>query len=217
MAFINALLDEQVAYGFEGGPEYFTGETLLENGLRISDSGWEYPRHKYRAQFDNLADEDRDAIINVFHACRGKRHSFKFKDWNDYTAVEEPLAVPAPLVGTTGVVQLYKTHSFGEAFTIRPVQALAPLLSTHGVFKKVGAVLTPVAGVFDMNLGTFVPTSAWEVATYVWSGEFYVWVHFVDDYNAFTINSWRASTANVELEEDKRAITAANVPLSWEE
>lgn len=218
MAFINALLDEEVAYGFEGGPEYFTGETMLENGLRIADSGWEYPRHKYRAQFDNLGDDAREAIINVFHACRGKRHSFKFKDWNDYEAVEAPLAVPAALIGTTAVVQLYRTYSFGEAYTIRPIQALAPLLPTHGVFKKVGVVLTPVPGTFDLNLGTFTPTSAWEAGTvYVWSAEFYLWVHFADDYNAFTINSWRASTANIELEEDKREITATNVPASWEE
>lgn len=216
MAFINAVLDEEVAYGFEGGPEYSTSENRLENGVRYADSAWEYARHKYSAQFDNLSDEARAVIIDVFHAVRGKRHSFKFKDWNDFTAVEEPLQVTAEYVGTTDSVQLYKTYSFGVAFTIRPIQAL--VAGTCQVFKVVSGLPVAVAGTFNDELGTFTPTEAWEASTtYLWGGQFYVWVHFVDDYNAFTINSWRASTTNIELEEDKREVVSTNVPASWEE
>lgn len=215
MAFINAVLDEAVAYGFEGGPEYYTNETMLENGVRYPDSSWVYPRHKYRAQFDNLPDENRDQLLQVFHAVRGKFHTFKFKDWNDYQAEEESLAITPAMVGTRAVAQLYKTYSFGPAYTIRPVQALVPSSST--VYKDVAGTLTPVAGVFDTELGTFTPDENWEADTsYFWSGEFYVWVHFADDYNAFVINSWRANTADIELEEDKREILAVNVPGSWD-
>ncbi|MBT9158790.1 MAG: hypothetical protein DDT26_00037 [Dehalococcoidia bacterium] len=216
MAFINAVLDDEVAYGFEGGPEYLTGEVGLENGLSFRDSAWEYPRHRYSARFDNLSDVARSGIIKVFHAVKGKRHSFKFKDWNDYEAVEEPLAVPASYDATLLAVQLYKTYTFGSAFTIRPIQALVPGRST--VYEKLGLVLVPVLGTFDNELGTFTPAAPWSSAkTYVWGGEFYVWVHFKDDYNAFTINGWRASTADLDLEEDKREIAATNVPDSWEE
>lgn len=216
MAFISAVLDEEVAYGFEGGPEYSTSENRLENGVRYADSAWEYARHKYNAQFDNLSDEARAVIINVFHAVRGKRHSFKFKDWNDYIAEQQTLQVTAEYNGTTNAVQLYKTYEFGVAYTVRPIQALVP--GTCQVFKLVAGTPVLVAGVFNNELGTFTPDEVWDAAaTYIWSGEFYVWVHFVDDYNAFTINSWRASTANIELEEDKREVLATNVPASWEE
>ena len=77
--------------------------------------------------------------------------------------------------------------------------------------------VTPVAGTLDLLTGEFTPTAPWAAGSYTWSGEFYVWVHFTNDYNSFTINSWRASTADLELEEDKRRITATNVPASWEE
>ncbi len=208
MGDINAVLDDQVSYGFEGGPEYSTGEIDLENGLQVRQGNWIFPRHKYNASFKNIQEDARDYLIEVFHACRGKLHSFKFKDWNDFEAVSEPLNVVA---GAT-LVQLYKVYQFGQAYTVRPVQAL-----------KAGAVIVDntgavVDGTFDNNRGTFIPAQPWDLTkTYKWSGEFYVWVHFTDDYNSLTINSWRNHTANVDLEEDKKKITATNVPASWDE
>jgi len=208
MGYINQVLDDEVAYGFEGGPEYNTVVIDLENSLEQRDSKWKYPRHKYSATFDNMDDADRDRIIEVFHACRGKRHAFKFKDWNDFTAQNEPLLVSS---GTTNVVQLYKTYQFGVAFTIRPIQTVS---AETRIYDSLGEV---VPGLLDINLGTFTPSGAWGEGPYTWSGEFYIWVRFQDDYNAFTINSWRASTAQIELQEDKRKVTATNVPDSWEE
>lgn len=215
MARINAVLDEQVDYGFEGGPEYSNEVVDLENGFEHIDSAWEYPRHRYSASFGNIKDEDRDYVISVFHACRGRRHYFKFKDWNDYTATDEPLEV---LPGTTNPVQLYKTYQprdpvtddLWPAYTIRPIQAvLSAVVKTPG-----GAT---VSGTLDTETGMFTPSSNWASGTHTWTGEFYVWVRFDNDYNSMTINSWRANTAKVELVEGKFAVTAANMPDSWEE
>jgi uncharacterized protein (TIGR02217 family) len=208
MAFINAILDEAVAYGFEGGPEYSSSSVDLENGIQIRDSKWKFPRHKYSGQFDNMDDDAKAEVIKVFHAVRGKRHSFKFKDWNDYIADDEALNVN---IGSTDAVQLYKTYAFGEAYTIRPIQAVDASVVIND---KDGAA---VVGTLDTETGMFTPAAAWSNGPYSWSGPFYVWVHFDNDYNAFTINSWRASTATVDLEEDKREVTATNVPDSWEE
>lgn len=209
MGFINALLDEEVAYGFEGGPEYSTDEVLLDNGIRHANSSWAYPRHRYTAQYDNMKDDDRARIIEIFHAARGKRHSFKFKDWNDFEAENEPLNVPSDYVGTVQPVQLYKTYTFGPAYSIRAIQALA--------FATIYIGDVPVDGSLNVNTGIFTPSAPWAAGSYTWSGEFYVWVHFTNDYNAFTINSWQASTADIEMEEDKQPITATNVPASWEQ
>ncbi|URA06807.1 hypothetical protein QAY89_gp42 [Xanthomonas phage Langgrundblatt1] len=209
MGFINEVLDEQVDYGFEGGPEYSNEVVDLENGFEYIDSAWQYARHRYSASFGNITDEDRDFIIATFHACKGRRHYFKFKDWNDYVATDQPLQVEA---GTTNAVQLYKTYSFGQAYTIRPIQALKS--GTVTVKSPGGSTVT---GTFDYETGMFTPSSAWGSGTYSWSGEFYVWVRFDADYNSMTINSWRANTAKVELMEVKRDITATNVPSSWEE
>lgn len=215
MGFINAVLDEQVDYGFEGGPEYSNEVVDLENGFEYVDSAWQFSKHRYSASFGNISDEDRDYIIDVFHVCRGRRHCVKFKDWNDFLAIDEPLQVEP---GTTNAVQLYKTYqpkdpvtdAIWPAWTIRPIQALL----TAEVKTPGGSV---VAGTFDTETGTFTPDSAWASGTHTWSGEFYVWVRFDADYNSMTINSWRANTAKVELVERRRDITATNMPDSWEE
>lgn len=209
MGFINAVLDEQVDYGFEGGPEYYNEVVDLENGYEYTDSAWEFARHRYSASFGNVRDEDRDFIISTFHACKGRRHYFKFKDWNDYKAVGEPLQVEA---GTRNPVQLYKTYSFGQAYTIRPIQAVR--LEGFEVLTPGG---NPIAGTLNTETGVFTPDEDWATGTHSWSGEFYVWVRFDADYNAMTINSWRANTAKVELVEVKREIMATNMPHSWEE
>lgn len=209
MGRINAVLDEQVDYGFEGGPAYSTGVTDLENGFEERDSEWMYPKHEYSASFGDIDDETRDYIIAVFHACRGRRHAFKFKDWNDFTVVDQPLQVRP---GTSEPVQLYKSYApFGPPYvSIRPVQAWkwAELVDANG---------DAVAGTLDLDTGVFTPVGAWGAGEYLLTGEFYVWVRFDADYNAMQINSWRANTAKVDLVEDKFAFAPANVPPSWEE
>lgn len=209
MAFINAILDEAVSYGFEGGPEYSTEEVDLENSLQIRNAAWQYPRHRYSASFENIPDDAREYIIEVFHACRGKLHSFMFKDWNDYQITAQPLVVP---VGTAQPAQFYKIYQFGEAYTVRPIQAVDA--DSLVLVDDTGAA---VAGTLDPETGMFVPATAWDPArTYFLTCDFYVWVHFTDDYNSVTINGWRNHTANVDMEEDKRKLTATNVPRSWE-
>ena len=208
MGRINAVLDEEVDYGFEGGGEYKTNETDSANGFREADSKWKFPKHRYSASFTNIKEDARDYFIEVFHACRGKRHSFLFKDWNDFVAEDEPLNVES---GTANKVQLYKTYSFGQAYTIRPIYAVK---EGTEVYDENG---DPVPGTLNLLTGEFTPVSEWGDGPYTWSGEFYVWVHFADDYNGMTIASWQAHDAGVDLIEDPIKITATNVPASWEE
>lgn len=209
MGRINAVLDEEVDYGFEGGPGYSTGVSEMDNGFEERDSEWLYAKHEYSASFGDIKDDARDYIIAVFHACRGKRHAFMFKDWNDFEIVEQPLQV---LPGTSNPIQLYKTYSpFGPAYTtVRPVQAWkwAEITDENDDL---------VAGALDLTTGIFTPVGAWGAGAYKLNGEFFVWVRFDADYNSMQINSWRANTAKVDLVEDRFKFAPTNVPGSWEE
>lgn len=209
MGRINAVLDEEVDYGFEGGPGYSTGISDLDNGFEERDSEWAYAKHEYSASFGDIKDDARDYIIAVFHACRGRRHSFKFKDWNDYTIVDQVIEV---LPGTTDPIQLYKTYApFGPPWvTVRPIQAFASATITDENDDE-------VPGTLDLTTGIFTPVGAWGSGEYILNAEFYVWVRFDADYNSMQINSWRANTTKVDLVEDKFAFTPTNVPASWEE
>lgn len=209
MGRIAAVLDEEVDYGFEGGPRYKTGTVDLENGFYDKDSQWIYPRHEFSAQFGNIDDARRDKIIAVYHVCRGSRHSFMFKDWNDFEIVDQPITVEA---GTLNKIQLYKAYQpFGPPYvTIRPIQALKWATITDENDDE-------VTGTYNLLTGEFTPNTAWGSGEYILNCEFYVWVFFENDYNPMTINSWRANTAQVTVIEDKFEYTATNVPDSWEE
>lgn len=210
MARINAVLDEAVDYGFSGGPRYKTNISDHPNGFEDRDSRWMYPKHEFSASFGDVDDDHRDLIIAGFHACRGRKHSIKFKDWNDFEIVDQPIQV---LPGTADPIQLYKTYApFGPSYTtVRPIQAFA----FCDLVDEVGA---PVLGSLDTETGIFTPMNPWGTGEYrIQQAEFYVWVRFDDDYNEMTINSWRANTAKVTLKEDPFEFLPLNVPASWDD
>ncbi|MFC0677530.1 DUF2460 domain-containing protein [Lysobacter korlensis] len=194
MSFINTRLSKAVAYGFTGGPEWSTQIVPMDNGREQRNAQWLYPRHRYSAQFMNLPPALRDEVLAAFHACRGQLHAFRFKDWNDFTAANEPIL---PTVGTTTPVQLLKTYKFGSESATRLIQA--PIAGA--VVRRDGAA---VAGTLDTATGLFRPDVAWLAGAYTWSGEFDVWVRFDSDFNAFTIGNWQAHTSDIELREVRR-------------
>lgn len=210
MARINAVLDEEVDYGFSGGPRYKTNIGEYPNGFEDRDSGWKYPKHEFSASFGDIDDDDRDAIIAGFHVCKGRKHAIKFKDWNDYKIENQVINV---IPGTANPIQLYKTYApFGDAYTaVRPIQAFAEC----EIVDENGDV---VLGTLDTETGIFTPSTEWGVGEYRISyAEFYVWVRYDDDYNEMTINSWRANTAKVTLKEDPFDFLPLNVPDSWDD
>lgn len=195
MTYINTRLDDRVAYGFTGGPEWSTQVVMLDNGREQRNAQWLYPRHRYSAEYRNLAPERRQQVLAAFYAARGQAYPFRFKDWNDYTASNEPIA---PAIGTSTPVQLVKTYAFGGQASTRLIQA--PVAGTVTVFRNG----TPVSGTLDDETGLFAPDSAWTAGTYTWSGQFDVWVRFASDYNAFSLENVGVGSAAIELIEVRR-------------
>lgn len=198
MAYINIRLDECVAYGFSGGPEWNTLVVPMDNGREQRNAQWLYPKHRYVAQYMNLRPEAAHRILAAFHAARGQLHVFRFKDWNDYTSSSDAWeAILAPTIGTMTPAQLLKSYPLGGESSERLIQA--PVSTV--VVKRNG---TPVAVTVDYQTGLVTPSSNWLAGTYTWEGEHDVWVRFASDYNAFTIGNWQAHTADIELVEVRR-------------
>lgn len=196
MTYINNRISDCVAYGFTGGPEFSTNIVLLDNGRELRNAQWMYPRHRYSADYANLLPDAKDQLLAAFHAARGRWAAFRFKDWNDYVAVNQALSVN---VGTQDPVQLVKRYFLGGAFAERRIAAV------------VSAVVTgpsgQVTGTVDNVTGMFTPAANWEAGSHTWSGEFDVWVRFDSDFNSFVIGSGNADghlhSASIDLVEDK--------------
>lgn len=205
---INAILGEDVNYGFEGGPRYKTVISDTSNGMEDRASMWRWPKYEFRASYGYLQDDARDALNAFFQLAKGRFHSFMVKDWNDYTIVDQPLTVGA--VGTTEAIQLYKSYTIsGPYVRYRPIQA----------FKSctiIGPDNLAVAGSYDLLAGTFTPSNAWVAGAHkISSAEFYTWVRFDDDYNPMTLEAPNATTAKVSLKEDPFEFSGTNVPTGW--
>lgn len=194
---IDVRLDDCVAYGFTGGPAYLTEETPMDNGGDQRNGQWLWPKHRYSATYQNLRPAAQQIILAAFHVCVGRLHAFRFKDGNDYQVPDDAgIGTLTPVIGTTTPAQLYKTYAFGDQTKLRKITA--PIDVT--VYRN-GSI--PVTGTYSGETGLFTPSGNWAAGTYTWVGEFDVWVNFASDYNAFTINSWQAHTAEIELEENK--------------
>lgn len=208
MARINAVLGGGINYGFNGGARYKTVISETTNGLEDRDSLWKWPKYEFEASYEYLDDEARDVILDYIHVCKGKMHSFMFKDWNDYEIVNQPIVVGA--AGTRDPIQIYKRYSLSIGYQIRPIQAL----NTLTVVDALGA---PVAGIFDPLTGIFTPTNDWADEQHTISEcTFYVWVRFGDDYNPMTLYAPNATKANISLHEDPFPFAPVNVPDGWD-
>lgn len=193
MPRINERISTCVSLQFTGGPRYRTETTPLDNGDEVRDRKWLYPKHEYTAAFQNFNQVDRDEVISFQHAAAGSWLDFRFKDWMDFQAVGQPLV---PVLNTMTPVQLAKTYTKGAHSSQRIIQAVVEAtVYRNGV---------PFAGTMDEELGLFTPDANWTDATYTWSGEFDVWVHFTEDYNPFSASSLEYWSAQILLEESRQ-------------
>lgn len=193
MPRINERIDDCVSMQFTGGPRFRTENVPLDNGDDVRNRLWKYPKHEYSAQYLNFSEADRDEILHFQHVAGGSWMDFRFKDWMDYRAESEPLS---PQIGTTNPVQLVKTYQKGAHVSQRIIQAIVA-----AVIYRNGAAF---AGTLDMEFGLFTPDVAWTEATYTWSGEFDVWVHFTEDYNPFTASDSKHWTSDFTLVESRQ-------------
>lgn len=192
MAFVEERLLDNVAYGFRGGPTWHTNMRKLRNGSRVAEAIRSRPLYRFVAPYQDIDRGDHKLVIQAYNACQGMAHSFRFKDWSDFEAEDQFVAIAT---GAPQTVQLKKYYTFGSLVTERKILKL--VAGTYGLF-----AITPPTGVsFDANTGmvTFTGTIG---QTITWSGEFDVPVHFGNDEMMWDYSNFEALTTDVTLEED---------------
>lgn len=197
MSFINSRLLDCVAYGTECGPTWSTRKTGLRSGIVRRNPRRARPLYVANLLYQNLLQEHYEAVIAAFNACMGGVHSFRLKDWSDFTATNELL----PVLGTGAPqqVQLVKTYAFGTGSVQRRIR------------KPVSGTVTmtadgdPQAATIDYATGVATLTAG-SGDVLRWSGEFDIPMMFRDDALPFQAVSRNDGglilTADIGLEED---------------
>lgn len=108
MAFHNIQLDPDISYGAIGGPAFGTTVQSTASGHEYRVARQARPRRRY--QFDKLLMEPATwaNLIDFWVARRGHLHSFRFKDWSDFTSAADGVTTATNLdqvLGTGDGVQ----------------------------------------------------------------------------------------------------------------
>lgn len=195
MSFIETRMDDSVAYGFQAIPTYSTLIVPLENGKEVRNINHTKAKRRFVGQYMNMTLANYALLLATFHAARGSAHSFRFKDWTDYTATLESLGnTPG---ANSNPVQLIKTYAHGATSITRTITK--PVSGTVTVYQ--GGVAK--AGTYDTTTGLFTPTTNWTAATALtWTGEFDVAVRFASDDLPSQYDNYGAITVSAELVED---------------
>lgn len=167
-----------IALGATGGPGWSTVVVTLSGGYEKRNQNWANARSKWDVSTGIKDPADMAAVIAFFRARFGRAVGFRFKDWLDFNATNEPCGGLAS--GGNTVFQLQKTYTSGPGNSVRkiskPVASPAPKIYLNGVLKTITTDYT-----LDLTTGILTMTAA---PSYVptWTGQFDVPVRFdIDD------------------------------------
>jgi uncharacterized protein (TIGR02217 family) len=197
--FLDIRLPEDISYGAVGGPRFSTNVITLSNGFEQRNINWLYPKHYYSISYDFLSQSMMDYMLNFFHTTSGRAHSFRFKDWNDFTAQKSQLKL---IIAEQNEwkFQLFKMYNTQSEVVARKITKIVP--GTLKISDKDGKEVSGYS--VDYNSGT-VTFSSYPGETLFADFEFDVQVRFDSDQCDIMLNkpkvySWK-SIKLIEVDE----------------
>lgn len=191
--FNETRLLDVVDYGTSFAQAFNTRITTLTSGHERRNADWAAPLGSFSVMYNALRSEHHKAVYDAHMSCMGRLIGFRFKDWSDFTALDEPLAVGT---GVEQTVQLSTLHNFGL------------IQYTRNIYKPVtGTVTIEADGVPIIAQVNYITGKASFIApvgsAVTWSGEFDKPVRFESDKLTLQSESWTESglmlSADVDL------------------
>ena len=141
MSFVEVQFPSDISYGATGGPMFLTDVVATVSGHEQRNSKWSQARARYNVASGIKTETQWQALISFFRARRGKAVGFRFKDWGDFKAVNQPLL---SLGGTQ--YQLVKQYVSGAVVSER-------------------IITKPVAGTVKLYRNSILQASGWSIDT----------------------------------------------------
>jgi uncharacterized protein (TIGR02217 family) len=168
-----------VARGVTGGPSFSTSIVTLASGAEQRNSLWANARGRWNISTGIRTRAQMLDVIAFFHIVKGRAWSFRFKDWNDFSAADQAMVEIGPAVW-----QLVKRYNIGGFEHMRTVTK--PVLGTVAL-KIDGVPVVPQEIDHQTGQVTFdAPPESAPLASF----EFDVSVRFDTDYLPITANAF---------------------------
>jgi uncharacterized protein (TIGR02217 family) len=216
MAFLETpRFPDDIGYGSSGGPTYKTGVLVMASGREKRNIAWSQARHQYDVAYGVQSIAQLDALLEFFHAVRGRAHSFRFKDFSDFhTATPSghasgggPATAPTATdqnIGTGDgadkIWQMTKTYTAGALSLERTISK--PVSGTVLVAVNAVTQTETTHYTIDYTTGiiTFVTAPPVDEAI-TWGGQFDVPVRFDVDMLETTLDHFLHGSTRVPLVE----------------
>lgn len=99
-------LPEKISEGAVGGFQFSTVVVVSATGKEQRNAQWSVPRAQWEIAYQQRTTVEGDELVRFFAARQGQLRGFRFKDWADYQATNEPLVVTG-----SKFVQLSKAYT----------------------------------------------------------------------------------------------------------
>lgn len=132
MAFLDVSFPRGIAAGVSGGPERRVDIVALSSGDEERNARWKHSRRSYDAGFGIRSVDDLAEVVALFEQAGGPLHSFRFRDWSDFSSAPTAKAKPAATdqrlgAGNGSAVQFQLVKKYGGlAPYIRPITKPVP-------------------------------------------------------------------------------------------
>jgi len=115
-AFIEERLDLRKDFGEVGGPTHATDVVILNSGHEHRSPRWDVARGRWELGEAFIDETTRDELLAFFRSVRGRSVGFRFRDWQDYQAVNEVLVTDG-----SPTVDLIKTYALATEQQVRRI------------------------------------------------------------------------------------------------
>ncbi|MEL7183333.1 MAG: DUF2460 domain-containing protein [Pseudomonadota bacterium] len=150
MAFLDLTFPRSVAAGVTGGPERRVDIVALSSGEEERNARWKHSRRSWDAGVGVRSVDDLQAIIALFEEAGGPLHSFRFRDWTDFSSAPSTKVAPAATDQPIGTGDGAAT----EFQLVKRYGALAPYLRP---------ITKPLPGSVRVALDGVAQVSGWSV------------------------------------------------------
>ncbi len=183
MAFLDVLLNEEISKGSKVGPGFKTKALESPTGIGQYVGQMSMPRHRYDLRYGINTWSMLNELKDFHMVANGGLHSWKMKDWLDFSTRADGYGAPTMLdqvVGTANGVRkifdLYKTYVVGGYSKVRRIRL--PLISS--VLVAVNGVLQ-TSGYSISSDGKIFFTTAPAAGPVTWGGYYYVHARFMPE------------------------------------
>ena len=129
MSFLEIRFPDSISFNSSTILEFNTTIITSKNGKEYRNVNWNNNKMKFNIVNGIKTKTELDEVIKFFRNVKGKAYGFRFKDWTDFSAVNQQIGIGD---GETKEFQLIKTYTINGNTYTRKIKK--PVISTINVF-----------------------------------------------------------------------------------